>query len=125
MDVAKVETQKRATATTLGEDKIRELIRGEAQRAAVANDDTNGETSLDAIAPLVRKVGAASIAGMEKLISELDEARNFLKSEGERVQREAAHFANLTQTADASVKIISESLREWRTANDRRNSKAA
>lgn len=125
MDVAKVDAQKRGPTAATSEDKIRELIRGEVPRAVLANDDAPAEPTIDTIAPILKRVGAASIAGMEKLISELDEARTFLKAEGERIQREAAHYANLTQTADASVKIIAESLREWRTANGPRGSKAA
>jgi hypothetical protein len=125
MDVAKVDAQKRGPTAATSEDKIRELIRGEAPRAVLANDDAPAEPSIDTIARILKRVGAASIAGMERLISELDEARTFLKTEGERIQREAAHYANLTQTADASVKIIAESLREWRTANGPRGSKAA
>jgi hypothetical protein len=124
MDVAKVDAQKRGP-TAASEDKIRELIRGEAPRAVLANDDAPAEPNIDTIAPILKRVGSASIAAMEKLISELDEARAFLKGEGERIQREAAHYANLTQTADASVKIIAESLREWRTANGPLSSKAA
>ena len=124
MDVAKVDAQKRGP-TAASEDKIRELIRGEAPRAVLANDDAPAEPNIDTIAPILKRVGSASIAAMEKLISELDEARTFLKGEGERIQREAAHYANLTQTADASVKIIAESLREWRTANGPLSSKAA
>jgi prophage DNA circulation protein len=68
------------------------------------------------IAPLVLKVGASSIAEFEKLSSELQEAKNFLQSEGERVHREIAQYTNLARTASASVKIISDSVREWREA---------
>jgi hypothetical protein len=44
------------------------------------------------IAPLVLKVGASSIAEFEKLLGELQEAKNFLQSDGERVQRETAQY---------------------------------
>ena len=54
------------------------------------------------IAPLVLKVGASSIAEFEKLLSELQEAKNFLQSEGERVQRETAQYINLARAASAS-----------------------
>ena len=40
------------------------------------------------VAPLIQKVGAPSIAQIEKLIGELQEAKNLLESEGERIQRE-------------------------------------
>src|SRR5262249_44116609 len=64
------------------------------------------ETELE-IAPLVQKVGAISIAEIEKMIGELQAAKDFLESEGERVQREAEHSTTLTQMASDSFKIIS------------------
>src|SRR5947207_4210193 len=73
------------------------------------------ETEVE-IAPLVQKIGAASIAEIEKMIGELQEAKDFLQSEGERVQRETEHYTNLTQMASASVKIISDTVAGWREA---------
>jgi hypothetical protein len=75
------------------------------------------ETEFDAdIAPLIHSVSASSIAEIEKLMGRLQEASNFLQSEGKRIQREAAHYTNLTQMASASVKIIFETVHEWRKA---------
>lgn len=116
-----IEPQKPATANGSGEDKIRELVRGEAAKVS----SRNAESEANAITPAFKKIGAASIAGIENLIRELEEARSFLKAEGERIQREAADYANLTETADASVKIILESVHEWRTAGQAAKSKAA
>jgi len=48
-------------------------------------------------------------AEVEKMIGELQAAKDFLECEGERVQREAEHYTTLTQMASASVKIISDS----------------
>ncbi len=56
------------------------------------------ETDPDS-APLIQKIGATSIAEIEKLIGELQETRNFLESEGQRIQRETARYINLTQRA--------------------------
>jgi hypothetical protein len=61
-------------------------------------------------APLVQKIGATSIAEIEKLIGELQETRNFLESEGERIQQETARYIKLTQRALASVRIIFDTL---------------
>jgi hypothetical protein len=68
------------------------------------------------IASLVEKVGAKSLAEIEKMIGELQEARDFLQSEGERVQRETEQYTTLTQMASASVKIISDTVARWREA---------
>jgi len=73
------------------------------------------ETDVE-IAPLVQKIGATSIAEVEKIIGELQAAKDFLESEGERVQREAEHYTTLTQMASASVKIISDTVAGWREA---------
>jgi len=59
--------------------------------------------------------GAASIADMEKLMEELQTARDYLQAEGERVRRLTTRYAHLTKTASASVKIIAESLGKWRS----------
>jgi hypothetical protein len=58
--------------------------------------------------------GAASIADIDKLMAELQTARDFLLSEAERVRRMNARYAHLAQTASASVKVIAESLGRWR-----------
>src|SRR5262245_64655474 len=73
------------------------------------------ETEME-IAPLVQKIGATSIAEIEKMIGDLQAAKDFLESEGERVQREAEHYTTLTQMASASVKIISDTVAGWRQA---------
>jgi hypothetical protein len=73
------------------------------------------ETDAD-IAPLIQNVGATSIAEIEKLMSDLQEVKNFLQYEGERIQRETARYMNLTQMASASVKIIFDTVSGWREA---------
>jgi Zn-dependent M32 family carboxypeptidase len=68
------------------------------------------------IAPLVQKIAATSIAEIENMIEELQAAKDFLESEGQRVRRETEHYTNLTQMASASVKIISDTVAGWREA---------
>ena len=58
-----------------------------------------------------------SITDIESLVSELQEARNYLQSEGERIRAETVHYIALTGAASASVKIIFDALRAWRTAD--------
>ena len=66
------------------------------------------------IGELIDKVSATSIAEVEKLISDLQAVRNYLKAEGDRIQQEMARYAHLSDTASASVKIITEKLGQWR-----------
>ncbi len=73
------------------------------------------KTEADAYtAPLIQKIGAPSIAQIEKLIGELQEAKNLLESEGERIQREMVRYIKFVQLASASVKIIFETVSGWR-----------
>jgi len=91
------------------ESETRDLV------PAGAPSPPKSETDVE-IAPLVQQVGATSIAEIEKMIGELQEAKDFLQSEGERVQRETEHYTTFTQMASASVKIISDTVAKWREA---------
>jgi hypothetical protein len=73
------------------------------------------EESDQGLASLIRSVGMTSIADIDNLVSELQEARDYLQSEAERIREGVAHYAALAGAASASVKIIFEALRAWRT----------
>jgi hypothetical protein len=69
------------------------------------------QTEVDpASAPLMQKIGGQSIAEIEKLIGELQAIRNFLASEGERMQREVDGYIDLTLS---SLRIIFDTLAGW------------
>jgi hypothetical protein len=91
------------------ESEARELIHTEAT-------STRSLESRAEIAPLIEKIGATSIGEIKKLIGEMQEARNFLRTEGERIEREVARYTKLAQTASASVEIIFDTVRGWRKA---------
>ena len=95
--------------------QVLDIIESETRDHAGAPSTSNSETGVE-IAPLVEKVGATSIAEIEKMIGELQGAKDLLQSEGERVQRETERYTNLTQMASASVKIISDTVAGWREA---------
>jgi hypothetical protein len=119
MDVTNAEKSPQDAQATTVEGHIRDIVRGEvltARKAPVgpANVVAAPEPGGELIVPLIQKLGAGSIAEIERLIEELQAARDYLRAEGERIERETARYANLTRTATASVKIISESLTEWR-----------
>jgi hypothetical protein len=58
------------------------------------------------LAPFMRKVEAASILEIDRLMAELQELKNHLQSERKRIERETARYRNLTKTASASVHTI-------------------
>ena len=72
---------------------------------------------------LIQRVAGASIAEIEKLISELESLRDLLHSEGQRVQREISGYAQLSQAAMKSTRMIADNVTQWkRTADGLRNS---
>jgi hypothetical protein len=74
------------------------------------------ELGIDDVGSLIQKIGVTSTAEFEKLIGELQQARSYLESEGERIQRKAVDYAELSQAASSSLKVISETVAEWRKA---------
>jgi len=90
------------TALEMLEGGIRSLVRGNRSVSAAEPCDD----------PL--EAGATSIADIEKLVEELQIARDYLESEGERVRQLNARYGHLAQSASASVKIIAESMGKWR-----------
>ena len=48
-------------------------------------------------------------------MAELANVRDMLRGEGERVQREISGYASLSQTAMTSMKIIGDSLVQWKS----------
>jgi hypothetical protein len=75
------------------------------------------EESDQELASLIRSVGMTSITDIDNLVSELQDVRNHLQSEGERIRAEIVRYTALTGAASASVKIILDALRAWRTAD--------
>jgi hypothetical protein len=92
-------------------------IKNESRELILAQAPSTGSTEIDAeLVPLVQKIEARSIAEIEKMIGEMQEAKNFLQTEWGRIQRETARYMKLAQTASASVEIIFETVRGWREA---------
>ena len=97
------------------EGEIREFVRKDVapwRRRQEAASEAPGES----ISMLVQRVAGASMHEIDNVMDELRTMRDFLRTEGERVQREVAGYATLSQTAAASVKSISETMVQWRTA---------
>jgi prophage DNA circulation protein len=94
-----------------------EMIESETRDLVAAGVPSTPKSETDVeIASLVQNIGATPIAEIEKMIEELQEAKDFLQSESERVRRETEQYTNLTQMASASVKIISDTVAGWREA---------
>ena len=101
------------------EGEIRGFVRKEF--ASVRRPPPLGESSdqgAQQVNSLIQRVAGASVLEIEKLISELQGLRDFLRSEGDRVQREIAGYVQLSDAAMKSTKIIADSVTQWKGAMD-------
>jgi len=118
----------KAVAATEIEGELQVLVRrelggqGRARSEPSANelDSRNGqsESGGDMIAQqvntLIQRVSLTSVKEIDKLISELQGLRNFLNTESQRVQREIAGYAHLSDMSLKSTHIIAETLAQWK-----------
>jgi hypothetical protein len=99
------------------EGEIREFIRRDVAhlRRPQAEGAATSEQAAANINSLLDRVSGSSVTEIDSLISDLRNVRDFLKTEGDRVQREIASYAQLSQVAMTSVKIIAESMTQWKS----------
>jgi hypothetical protein len=75
----------------------------------------NGESAVENVSSVIDRVSRASVGEIERVMAELANVRDMLRGEGERVQREVSGYASLSQTAMTSMKIIGDSLVQWKS----------
>jgi len=104
---------------------IREFVRNDiaylrrpAAAAETAPLDANAEATVNNVNSLIQRVAGTSLAEIEKLISELESLRDLLHAEGQRVQREISGYAQLSQAAMKSTRMISDNVTQWKRAAD-------
>ena len=86
---------------------LRRPQRSETIEPADANAANNVHT-------LIRRVSSASMEEIDRVILELQGVRDMLRNEGERVTREISGFASLSHAAITSMRVIAESLEQWK-----------
>ena len=102
------------TAVEQVEGEIRAFVRRDVSVFRRTRADNN-DAAVDNISSAIERVSGASVVEIERVIAELSMVRDMLRSEGERVQREIAGYASLSQAAMTSMKIIADSLAQWKS----------
>jgi len=112
-----VESSIEAALNSLIQEQIPEQLEAQTPKRIQIEDDAERSRSF------VARITSNSIDEIGELASDLSSAlqnlQEFLKSEGERVQREIVDYAHLNRTAVAAIKTIIE------TASPRSNGKAS
>jgi len=97
------------------EGEIREFVRKDVAPWR-KRPETPPEAPAENVSMLVQRVAGASLSEIDHVMDELRNMREFLRSEGDRVQREIAGYATVSQAAAASMKVIAESMAQWRSS---------
>lgn len=121
-----LESEANLAAVTEVEAGIRDFVRNDVAylRRPAAGAPVSGEPTLDATAEatvnnvnsLIQRVAGTSLSEIETLVSELEALRDLLHNEGQRVQREIAGYAQLSQAAMKSTRMIAENVAQWKRA---------
>ena len=71
---------------------------------------------------LVQRVASVSIEEIDRVIRALQGVRELMRKEGERVGREVAGYASLSHAAVAAMKVMADSIKEWKREPDKSGS---
>jgi len=117
----KLSTVDQATANAV-EGEIREFVRRDVasvphrQRSEV---DASHGPAAENLNALIRRAAGDSMEEIDRVIRELESVRDMLRNEGERVSREVAGYASLSHAATTAMKVIADSIKQWKDAPDK------
>jgi hypothetical protein len=106
-------------AVTAFEGEIREFVRRDVsgpRRAGRSEVETQRDPVTDNLSNLIKRVSSATMEEIDRVILELQGVRDMLRSEGDRVTREIAGYASLSHAAMTAMKVIGDSLTQWKSA---------
>jgi ubiquinone biosynthesis protein UbiJ len=78
---------------------------------------TTGDVAADSVKAMIDQISGASVTEIERLVAELSSVRDMLHNEAERVQRQVADHASASQAAMTAMKVIADSLADWKLRN--------
>jgi hypothetical protein len=118
MNARTARTNELQQAVSEVEGEIRDFIRRDVSylRKPVGEPVSEFANNAGNINNLIQRVAGNSLSEIDGLIGELQTVRDVLQTEGERVQREVASYAQLSQAAMTSVKLITDSMAQWKHA---------
>jgi hypothetical protein len=110
------ETEQSTVAATAAVEQVEGEIRAFVRRdlSVFRRRQDGGDATVDNVGSAIERVSSASVVEIERVMAELANVRDMLRGEGERVQREVSGYASLSQTAMTSMKIIGDSLVQWK-----------
>ena len=122
--VESTEADPNLAAVSEVEAGIRDFVRNDVaylRRPPTLTPDTlepSTEATVNNVNSLIQRVAGTSLAEIENLIAELESLRDLLHAEGQRVQREISGYAQLSQAAMKSTRMIADNVTQWKRAAD-------
>ena len=123
--IESTETDSNLAAVSEVEAGIRDFVRNDVaylRRPPTLTPDAPLEPSTEAtvnnVNSLIQRVAGSSLSEIENLIAELESLRDLLHAEGQRVQREISGYAQLSQAAMKSTRMIADNVTQWKRAAD-------
>lgn len=98
------------------EGEIREFVRRDVAflRRPRTEIEAQPEPVTENLNALIRRVSGASMDEIDRVIAELQGVREMLRAEGDRVNREIAGYASLNHAAMTAMKVIGDSITQWK-----------
>ena len=127
---AEIEVEEDRSIATVSEveNDIREFVRNDVAYlrrpgttpapGVTASPSDASEAAVANVNSLIQRVAGASLAEIGSLIDELENLRDLLHSEGQRVQREISGYSQLSQAAMKSTRMIADNVAQWKRAAD-------
>jgi hypothetical protein len=104
------------------ESEFRELVRRQGIRKLPAESGNGGVNDVNS---LTQSISGPAVLEIEKLITQLQDMRDHLTYERQRVERAITEYAQMSEAATQSTKIIAENLAKWAPKTMRTNQSAA
>ena len=102
------------------EDEIRQVVRRDMPFLQRQRSEGNADSSaIESLNALVGRLALDSIEDIDRVIRDLESIRDMLQKEGQRVIREIAGYTSLSDAARAAMRVIADSIKQWKNLSDK------
>jgi len=102
------------------EDEIRQVVRRDMPFLQRQRSEGNADGSaIESLNALVGRLAIDSMEDIDRVIRDLESIRDMLQKEGQRVIREIARYTSLSDAARAAMRVIADSIKQWKNVSDK------
>lgn len=112
-------------AASAFEGEIREFVRRDVVRRPRSGAEPVSDPVSENLNVLIRRVCSGSMEEIDRVILELQSVRVMLRHEGERLSREIAGYASLSHASMTAMKVIADSLTQWKSGPEMPSQRSA